>query len=82
MWTDDPDVVESCDFYRSLLNFDSIDSIGAYAATNTIVYLKAPNNMFLMVFFLFKFFTTYKVLFHLFPRYGASFHSIYCEIKS
>ena len=43
MWTDDPDVVESCDFYRSLLNFDSIDSISAYAATNTIVYMKAPS---------------------------------------
>ena len=42
MWTDDLDVVESCDFYRSLLNFDSIDSIGALAATNTFVYMKAP----------------------------------------
>ena len=43
MWTDDPDFVESCDFYRSLSNFDSIDSIGAYAATNTFAYVKAPN---------------------------------------
>ena len=43
MWTDDPDVVKSCDFYRSLLNFDTIDSIGAYAAMDTIVYMKAPN---------------------------------------
>ena len=42
MWTDDLDFVESCDFYRSLLNFDSIDSIGAYAATNTFAYVKAP----------------------------------------
>ena len=42
MWTDDLDFVESCNFYHSLLNFDSIDSIGAYAATNTIVYMKAP----------------------------------------
>ena len=42
MWTDDLDFVESWDFYHSLLNFDSIDSIGAYAATNTIVYMKAP----------------------------------------
>ena len=43
MWTDDRDFVESCDFYRSLLNFDSIDSIGAFAATNTFAYVKAPN---------------------------------------
>ena len=43
MWTDDLDVVESCDFHRSLLNFDSIDSIGAYAVTNTFAYLKAPS---------------------------------------
>ena len=42
MWTDDLDFAESCDFYRSLLNLDSIDSIGAYAATNTFVYVKAP----------------------------------------
>ena len=38
MWTDDLDFVESCDFYR----FDLIDSIGAYAATNTFAYVKAP----------------------------------------
>ena len=44
MWTDDLDVVESCDFYRSLLNFDLIDSISAYAATNTFAYVKAPSN--------------------------------------
>ena len=43
MWTDDLDFIKSCDFYRSLLNLDSIDSIGAYAATNTFVYVKAPN---------------------------------------
>ena len=42
MWTDDLDFVENCDFYRSLSNFDSIDSIGAYAATNTFAYVKAP----------------------------------------
>ena len=36
MWTDDPDVVESCDFYRSLLNFDSIDSIGAHIDTDAV----------------------------------------------
>ena len=42
MWIDDLDVVESCDFYRSLLNFDSIDSLGVYAATNTFAYMKAP----------------------------------------
>ena len=49
MWTDDLDFVESCDFYRSLSNFDSIDSIGAYAATNTIVYMKAPSTWLLRV---------------------------------
>ena len=43
MWIDDLDFVESCDFYHSLLNFDSIDSIGAYAAMNTFAYVKAPN---------------------------------------
>ena len=42
MWTDDLDVVESCDFFCSLLNLDSIDSIGAYAATNTFAYVEAP----------------------------------------
>ena len=47
MWTDDLDVVEleSCDFYHSLLNFDSIDSIGDYAATNTFTKVKAPNGL-------------------------------------
>ena len=44
MWTDDLDVVESCDFYRSLLNFDSIDSIGARTDTDTFVYVKTPSN--------------------------------------
>ena len=43
MWTDDLDFVESCNFYRSLLNFDSIDSIGAYVAT--FAYVKAPNGV-------------------------------------
>ena len=42
MWTDDLDVVESCDFYRSLLNFDSIDSIAARTDTDTFVYVKTP----------------------------------------
>ena len=46
MWTDGPEFVESCGFWRSLLNFDSIDSIGAYAATNTFAYVKAPNETF------------------------------------
>ena len=40
---DDPDVVEGCDFYRSLSNFDLIDSIGVYAATDTFAYMKTPN---------------------------------------
>ena len=43
MWTDDLDIVESCNFYRSLFNFDSIDSISDYAVTNTIANMKAPN---------------------------------------
>ena len=42
MWTDDLDVVESCDFYLSLLNFDSIDSIGARTDTDSFVYVKTP----------------------------------------
>ena len=46
MWTDDQDDVESCNFYHSLLNFDSIDSISAYAATNAVVYMKAPSDLF------------------------------------
>ena len=44
MWTDDLDVVESCDIFRSLLNFDSIDSIGAHTDTDTYVYVKTPNS--------------------------------------
>ena len=44
MWTDDLDFVESCDFYRCLLNFDSIDSIGAHAATNNFAYVKAATD--------------------------------------
>ena len=41
MWTDDLEVVESCNFYHSLLNPDSIDSISEYAATNTFAYMGA-----------------------------------------
>ena len=45
MWTDDLDDVESSDFYRSLLNFDSIDSIGAHTDTDTFVYVKTPTSV-------------------------------------
>ena len=45
MWTDDLDVVETCNFYRSLLNFDSIDSIGAHTDTDSYVYVKTPSLM-------------------------------------
>ena len=43
MWTDDLEIVESCGFRRSPLNFDSNDSIGEYAATDTFAYMKTPN---------------------------------------
>ena len=48
MWIDDLDFVESCDFYCSLLNFDSIDSINANATTNTFAYVKAPKNQVIL----------------------------------
>ena len=44
MWTDDLDVIKSCDFYHFLLNFKSIDSIDDFAATYTFVYMKAPTS--------------------------------------
>ena len=54
MWTDDLESVESCGFCRSLLNFDSIDSIGAHNDTDTFVYVKTPTvmvaNVFMMTF--------------------------------
>ena len=43
MWTDDLEIVESCGFHRSLLNFDSNNSIGEYAATDTFANMKTPN---------------------------------------
>ena len=43
MWTDDLESVESCGFCRSLINFDSIDSIGAHDDTDTFVYVKTPS---------------------------------------
>ena len=42
MWTDDLEIVESCGFHRSLLNFDSNNSIGEYAATDTFANMKTP----------------------------------------
>ena len=43
MWTDDLEIVESCGFHRSLLIFDSNNSIGEYAATDTFANMKTPN---------------------------------------
>ena len=43
MWTDDLEIVESCGFHRSLLNFDSNNSIGEYAAADTFANMKTPN---------------------------------------
>ena len=34
--------MESCGFHRSLLNFDSNNSIGEYAATDTFANMKTP----------------------------------------
>ena len=50
MWTDDLESVESCGFCRSLLNFDSIDSIGAHNDTDTFVYVKTPTEAWLEIF--------------------------------
>ena len=44
MWTDDLDVVESCDFYHSLSNFDSIDSIGVCAVSSIHQWISRQYN--------------------------------------
>ena len=42
MWTDDLEIVESCSFDLSLSYFDSINSIGVFAATDTFAHMKGP----------------------------------------
>ena len=44
MWADDLEIVESCGFDLSLSYFDSINSIGVFAATDTFAHMKAPNH--------------------------------------
>ena len=43
MWADDLEIVESCGFDLSLSYFDSINSIGVFAATDTFAHMKGPN---------------------------------------
>ena len=45
MWADDLEIVESCGFDLSLSYFDSINSIGVFAATDTFAHMKAPSIM-------------------------------------
>ena len=45
MRTDHLEIVESCGFRRSLLNFDSNNSIGEYAAMDTFAYMKTPRDI-------------------------------------
>ena len=42
MWADDLEIVESCGFDLSLSYFDSINSIGVFAATDTFAHMKGP----------------------------------------
>ena len=43
MWADDLEIVESCGFDLSLSYFDSINSIGVFAATDTFAHMKGPS---------------------------------------
>ena len=45
MWTDDLEIVESWGFDLSLSYFDSINSIGVFAATDTFAHMKGPNTL-------------------------------------
>ena len=49
MWADDLEIVESCGFDLSLSYFDSINSIGVFAATDTFAHMKAPNHAWFYV---------------------------------
>ena len=42
MWTDDLEIVESYGFDLFLSYFDSINSIGVFAGTDTFAHMKAP----------------------------------------
>ena len=46
MWTDDLEIVESWGFDLFLSCFDSINSIGVFAATDTFAHMKAPSRTF------------------------------------